>query len=47
MQSGINCLFGVMDYYKTGNLTREAEIGLGFIWKFMALTIKRIEAGAL
>lgn len=47
MQSGVECLTGVIEYMKTGNITREAEIGLAFIWKFMAMSIKRIEAGAL
>lgn len=47
MQVGIDCFRGLIQFLKDGVDTREADIGLGFIWKFMALNIKRIEAGAL
>lgn len=45
MQVGINCLYGVLDYLKTGQVTRESDIGLAFIWKYMAMSIKRSESG--
>ena len=45
MQDGINCLYGVVDFIRTGVISREADIGLGVIWKFMIMSIKRAESG--
>lgn len=45
MQTGIDCLYGVLDYLRTGEISRESDIGLGLIWKFLAISIKRAEAG--
>lgn len=45
MQTGIDCLKGVIEYVKTGIDTREADVGLGYIWKYMTISIKRAESG--
>lgn len=45
MQVGIDCFKGVIQFMKDGIDTRESDIGLAFIWKFMAISIKRAEAG--
>ncbi len=45
MQVGIDCFYGVLDYLKTGEVTRESDIGLAYIWKALTLSIKRAEVG--
>jgi len=47
MQAGIDCLYGVLDYLRTGEASRESDIGLGFIWKYMATTVARNEGGGI
>jgi len=47
MQVGIDCLEGVADYMRTGNKTRESDIGFALMWKFMIISIKRAESGSL